>query len=248
MSILAVTLGAVIGAAFGLLGGGGSILTVPIFVYALGAEAKPAIAMSLAVVAVTSAIGALGHWRAGNVNLRTGVIFAGVAMIGTVAGTRLSTYIPGLVQLTMLAVMMVAAALVMLRGRRESAGGAPRFGLPTLAACAAGVGALTGLVGIGGGFLIVPALVGLGVPMREAVGSSLAIICVNAVTGFFGLVGRVPIDWRAVALVAAGTVPGIAAGVSLQPRVSQSALRRAFALFLIAIAVFMLWQQSQALG
>lgn len=249
MTFLAVVFGAAIGVAFGLLGGGGSILTVPIFVYALGAEPKPAIAMSLAVVALTSAVGAVGHWRAGNVNVRVGAIFAAVAMAGTFAGTRVSVLVPGVVQLVLLAVLMTAAAVVMLRGRAESdARGRARLGTVALVVSAAGVGALTGLVGIGGGFLIVPALVALGVPIREAVGSSLAIISVNALTGFLGLAGRVPVDWRAVALVAAGTAPGIAAGVVLQPRIPQRELRRAFAMFLLIVAAYMLWQEARSLG
>lgn len=249
MTFLAVVFGAAIGVAFGLLGGGGSILTVPIFVYALGAEPKPAIAMSLAVVALTSAVGAVGHWRAGNVSVRVGAIFAAVAMIGTFAGTRLSALVPGAVQLVLLAVLMATAAVVMLRGRpNDAAPSSARLGLPALVAAAAGVGTLTGLVGIGGGFLIVPALVALGVPMREAVGSSLAIICANALTGFLGLVGHVPVDWRAVALVAAGTAPGIAAGVALQSRVRPRELRRAFAVFLLVVAAYMLWQEARSLG
>lgn len=245
---LALVFGAVIGGAFGPLGGGGSILTVPIFVYVLGAEPKPAIAMSLAVVALTSTIGALGHWRAGNVNLRVGAVFAAVAAVGTWLGTRLSVYVPGTVQLSILAAMMAAAAVVMLRGQppAESPGHA-RVGPAALVVAAAGVGALTGLVGIGGGFLIVPALVALGVSMREAVGSSLAIIAANALVGVAGLAGRVPLDWRAVALVAAGTAPGIVLGVRLQPRVTQARLRRGFALLLVVVAALMLYQQAQAL-
>lgn len=242
---LALVFGGLIGIAFGLLGGGGSILTVPIFVYVLGADAKPAIAMSLAVVALTSALGALGHWRAGNVNLRVGAVFALVATAGTWLGTRLSVYVPGMVQLSLLAVMMAAAAAVMLRGQPAAApAGRARVGLALLVGSALAVGGLTGLVGIGGGFLIVPALVALGVPVREAVGSSLAIIALNAVVGFAGLAGRVPVDWRAVALVAAGTAPGIAFGVRLQPRVSQTRLRRAFAVLLVVVAAMMLYEQA----
>lgn len=244
---MAVAFGALIGLALGLLGGGGSILTVPIFVYVLHADPKAAIAMSLAVVAVTSTIGAAGHWRAGNVNPRVGTVFGGVALAATYSGARLSVLVPGVVQLTLLAVVMVSAALVMLRDRPPAPGGpspAPRLGLPALVGAALAVGSLTGLVGVGGGFLIVPALVALGVPMREAVGSSLAIIAVNALVGFAGLVGRVAVDWRAVAMVAAGTAPGIAAGVMLHPRVPQVRLRQAFSALLLAVAGFMLYQQA----
>jgi uncharacterized membrane protein YfcA len=246
---MAVLYGAVIGVALGLLGGGGSILAVPIFVYVLRADPKAAIAMSLAVVAVTSTIGAAGHWRAGNVNARVGAIFGAVALAATYVGARLSVYVPGMAQLTLLAVVMAAAAVIMLRERPAPdprlPRAAPRLGVSALAGSALAVGGLTGLVGIGGGFLIVPALVALGMPMREAVGSSLAIIAVNGVVGFAGLAGRVAVDWRAVALVVAGTAPGIAVGVLLHPYVPQPRLRQAFSVLLLAVAGFMLLQQAE---
>ncbi len=244
----AIAFGVVIGLALGLLGGGGSILTVPIFVYVLHADPKAAIAMGLAVVGLTSTIGAVGHWRSGNVNLRVGTIFAAVGLVAAYVGARLSVYVPGALQLLLLASVMATAAVVMLRERPVVERGvteeAVTRGWPILVAAAFVVGSLTGLVGVGGGFLIVPTLVALGVPMREAVGSSLGIIAVNASVGFAGYAGRVPIDWQAVALVSAGTAPGIATGVLLHRRVSQRVLRRAFAVLLMLISAFMLSQQA----
>ncbi len=244
----AIALGAVIGLALGLLGGGGSILTVPIFVYVLHADPKAAIAMGLAVVGMTSTIGVVGHWRSGNVNLKVGTIFAAVGLVAAYVGARLSIYLPGALQLVVLASVMASAAVVMLRERpvvERGVTGDAFTRLPLLVAAAFAVGGLTGLVGVGGGFLIVPTLVALGVPMREAVGSSLGIIAVNAGVGFAGHVGRVPIDWRAVTLVTAGTAPGIAAGVLLHRRVSQRLLRRAFAVLLLVVAIFMVYQQAE---
>lgn len=107
---MAIALGVVIGVTLGLLGGGGSILTVPIFVYVLGFGAKEAIAMSLAVVGVTSLVGTAGHWRAGNVNLRVAAVFGPVAMLGTYAGARLATRLSGTTQLAIFAVVMLVAA------------------------------------------------------------------------------------------------------------------------------------------
>ena len=123
MFAAALVPGVLIGAALGLLGGGGSVLTVPIFVYVLGFEPKAAIAMSLAVVGVTSALGTAGHWRAGNVNVRIALVFGGVAMLGTLLGVRLSRFVPGTTQLVIFGAVMLAAAVFMLRGRPPCRGG-----------------------------------------------------------------------------------------------------------------------------
>lgn len=245
MPAMAVALGVMIGASLGLLGGGGSILTVPIFVYILGFPAKEAIAMSLAVVGVTSAVGAAGHWRAGHVDVRTAVTFGAVAMAGTFAGTRLAAYLSGTTQLVIFGAVMLVAATFMFRGRRESiATGHRGTGAATSLIVLEGlaVGLLTGLVGVGGGFLIVPALVWLALPMSTAVGTSLLIIAGNCAAGFYGYLGQVPLSWTSVALVTAGTLPGIALGTYLHRFVPQNALRRGFAVFLLLVAGFILYQ------
>ncbi|HSG82293.1 MAG TPA: sulfite exporter TauE/SafE family protein, partial [Gemmatimonadota bacterium] len=166
MLVIGTALGLLIGLALGMLGGGGSILTVPAFVYVLGFEAKPAIAMSLAVVGVTALVGAVGHWRVGNVHLRVALVFGGVAMAGAYLGAKLSVFFSGSTQLTLFAAVMIAAAYFMLRGRVpgvsvEQTGIHLRRGdrIPIALIVLAGiaVGILTGLVGVGGGFLIVPA-------------------------------------------------------------------------------------------
>ena len=240
---LGLALAAVIGLSLGLLGGGGSILTVPIFVYVLGYEAKPAIAMTLLVVAATSAVGALGHWREGHVNPRLALTFGLVAMVGAYAGARLAVLIPGPVQLATLGVVMLAASAAMFRGRPADAEGAAARPLPLMLAAGLAVGGLTGVVGVGGGFLIVPALVLLArLPMKDAVGTSLVVIAMNAASGFAGYVGEVAIPWGFVALFTVVAIGGILAGTRLVRFVSQQQLRRGFAVFLVAIGVLVLYQ------
>lgn len=245
MAVTAIGLGVVIGLALGLLGGGGSILAVPIFVYVLHLDPKQAIAMSLAVVGATSAVGTAGHWREGHVNLRVGIVFGLVAMAGTYAGARMAQWISGATQLVIFGAVMLVAAAFMFRGRSGAVGElsvtpARRGRVALVVIEGLAVGVLTGVAGVGGGFLIVPALVLLALPMAEAVGTSLAIIAANSAVGFYGYLGHVPIDWRAMALLTAGTVPGIAAGVYLHRFVPQHLLRRGFGVFLVLVAAFIL--------
>jgi uncharacterized membrane protein YfcA len=237
-----------------LLGGGGSVLTVPIFVYVLGFPPKEAIAMSLAVVAATSAFGTISHWRARHVNVRVAALFGAVGMVGTLVGVRLARFVPGTAQLVIFGAVMLAAAVFMLRGRMSGGEDAAALPAPALMSLLkvvpAGllVGSLTGMVGVGGGFLIVPALVLMRVSLREAVGTSLLIITGTCIVGFVGYLGHVRLDWIAVGLVAAGTLPGIALGSYLHQFVPQSILRRGFAVFLVAMAAFILIENMGALS
>lgn len=253
MSILGLGLAALIGLSLGLLGGGGSILTVPIFVYVLGYGAKEAIAMSLAVVGATSLFGAVGHWRAGNVNARVALIFGAVAMAGTYLGARLAVYFSGAAQLTLFAAVMLLAAFFMFREKKPdpSSGAKPRDGAAEVKDMPLGlivlegiaVGVLTGLVGVGGGFLIVPALVLLGkVPMKQAVGTSLLVIAMKSAAGFAGYLGQVRVDWGFMALFTAIAVAGILLGTWLVKFVPQAALKRGFAVFLLVMGTFILYQ------
>ena len=262
--LLALLLALLIGVILGLLGGGGSILTVPVLVYVVGYAAKPAIAMSLPVVGVTSLVGAIFHWRLGNVRLGTAALFGGLTMVGAVAGAKLSLLVSGAMQLALLAVVVLGAALSMMRGGGGEAaattpagereprpdGKAPARGTATvalLAAVALGVGVLTGLVGVGGGFLVVPALVLLGgVPMRQAVGTSLLVIAMNCFAGFFGHLAHTAVDWRFLGLFSGLAVAGVLAGSAAAARVPQLVLRRAFAIFLLAVGGFLLYENRSA--
>lgn len=236
-------LASVIGLSLGLLGGGGSILTVPVFVYVLGYAAKPAIAMSLPVVGATSLVGAIGHWRAGNVNFRQALTFGIVAMVGAFAGARLAVLVSGVFQLTLLAVVMLGAALSMLRRPIAQPPGSEPVSRWLVLLVGLGVGLLTGLVGIGGGFLIVPALVVLArVPMKQAVGTSLLVIAMNSASGFLGYLGQVDVPWAFMAVFTAIAIGGILVGTYLVRFVSQQALKRSFAVFLLVMAGVILYQ------
>lgn len=247
MLILGFALAALVGLTLGLLGGGGSILTVPVLVYVLGYDAKTAIPMSLPVVGVTALMGAALHYRRGNVRLGTAVLFGLVAMVGAFGGARLSALLDGGVQLAILATVMLAAAASMLRKRSDVAGEeSPRFAL--LAPVALGVGVLTGLIGVGAGFLVVPALVVLArVPMRQAIGTSLLVIAMNSASGFAGYVGSVDLDWALLAGFTGLAVAGSFVGSALVSRVPQPVLKRAFAFLLIAMGGFVLYQNRAVL-
>lgn len=249
MAILGLSLAALIGLSLGMLGGGGSILTVPIFVYVLGYGAKEAIAMSLAVVGAVSLFGAAGHWRAGNVNLRVALIFGLVAMVGTYLGARLAVFFSDAAQLALFAVVMLLAAFFMFRGGQgrsrevEAREGSERMPIALIAVEGIAVGVLTGLVGVGGGFLIVPALVLLGrIPMKEAVGTSLLVIGLKSFAGFYGYLGQVEVPWGFMGTFTAVAIVGIVIGTALVRRVPQQALQRAFALFLVVMGGWLLYQ------
>jgi uncharacterized protein len=250
--MLGYALALLVGLSLGVLGGGGSILTVPIFVYVMGYPAKHAIAMSLPVIGATSLIGAFGHWRAGNLDVRTGVTFGAFAMVGARLGAAAATWLSGVAQLSILGIVMIVAAVLMLRRRLEetpdTVGGhahSQRSALQVaaIAGVGLGVGMLTGLIGIGGGFLFVPALVLLGrLSVKTAIGTSLLVIAASAVAGFFGYRDQVGIPWRVVATFTILASAGLVVGTRLVGRFSSQALRRLFAYFLIVMAAFILYQ------
>lgn len=248
MLLLGYALAALIGLSLGLMGGGGSIMTVPIFVYVLGFDPKLAIAMSLPVVGATSLIGAASHWKAGNVQLKMAALFGVIAMAGAYAGARLSIFLSGSLQLTLLAIVMLIAAVSMFRSAqrdsRRVGSAAPEgraIALGLLIPVALGVGLLTGLIGIGGGFLVVPALVLLAhVSMKQAVGTSLIVIAMNSFSGSLGYLGQVQMPWAFMFGFTAVAAVGILAGTWLVRFVSQAALKQGFAVFLLLMGAFIL--------
>lgn len=248
--LLAALLATLIGLALGLLGGGGSILTVPVFVYALGLEPKEAIVASLAVVGATSLFGAVGHWRAGNVDVRVASLFGAVAMVGTYAGARLAVFVSGTMQLALFAIVMLLAAALMLRPPALARVGPEKEGARRVRSIVAEgftVGMVTGLVGVGGGFLVVPALVLLGgLPMKQAVGTSLLVISLKSAAGFLGYRGQVDVPWVLVGLFTGVGVVGILLGAHLVRYVPQHALQRAFAILLLVTGGLILYQNLPA--
>lgn len=236
----------VIGAALGLLGGGGSILTVPVFVYAAGLDPKLAVAASLPVVALTSASGAIAHWMKGNVQVRTALIYGATAAVGSFAGARLARFISGPTQLILLALVMLAAAYRMAVSTTpvstNEIGDKP-IAFTTLIPVALVVGALTGIVGVGGGFLIVPTLVIIcHLPMRVAVGTSLMVIAMNAASGTAGYAGQVPIPWPIVLVFSSVAIVGSLLASRFSTRLPQVALRRGFGVLLVGLAILILVQ------
>ena len=254
---LVLLLSVVIGLSLGVLGGGGSILTVPILVYVAGLDAKEAIAASLFVVGVTSAAGAISHARNGQVQWRTGLLFGLAGMAGAFTGGLLGGYIPGQVLLVGFALMMVATSVAMLRGRRrtrEHGGHGGPVGdrhaeLPLFRILLDGavVGLVTGLVGAGGGFLVVPALALLGgLPMSVAVGTSLVVITMKSFAGLAGYLSTVTLDWTLVLSVTAAAVVGSVLGGRVAGRIPETALRKGFGWFVLIMGTFVLLEQAPA--
>lgn len=242
-------LGALIGVLLGLLGGGGSILAVPALVYGMGLDMEQAIPVSLIVVGTASAVGALPKIRAGQVQWRMAGMFAAAGIPATIAGSAVSTHLPQSALLIGFAVLMVVAGTRMLldNGRTGTAC-AVRTGKVNWRRCVprsitAGllVGALTGLFGVGGGFLIIPALVVvLGVEMSTAIGTSLLIIVANSVAGVFAHLHAISIDWSSTAaFVAAAMAASLIAG-HLGTKVDTARLQRWFAYLIFAVAAYVL--------
>ncbi|MCH7229580.1 sulfite exporter TauE/SafE family protein [Glycomyces sp. L485] len=242
---LAATLAAAIaiGLLLGLLGGGGSILTVPVLVYLAGIEPKAAIAMSLFIVGATSLIAMGSHAHAGRVQWRTGVIFGSAGMAGAYAGGRIAEYLPGALLLTGFALMMVLTAVAMIRRCKKCESETAPRRRPVLKILAEGatVGLFTGLVGAGGGFLVVPALVILGgLSMQAAVGTSLLVIVAKSFAGLAGYLHSTTIDWPLTLSMTALAIVGSLIGGTLVGRMDPAALRRAFGWFVAVMGVALL--------
>lgn len=253
MLIVVVGLSVVVGVSLGLLGGGGSILVVPLLTYLGGMEPREAIASSLFVVGVTSLVSLLQHARAGRVRWKTGLLFGAAGMVGAFGGGLVGGHIPGPVLMVAFALMMVATAAAMVRSRPTSDAAEPASGTtgshPVWRILLDGlvVGAATGLVGAGGGFLVVPALVLLaGLPMSAAVGTSLLVIALKSFAGLGGYMTTVSLDWPVVLSVTAAAVLGSFGGVTLSSRVPEQALRRGFGFFVLVMGVFVLAQELPA--
>lgn len=247
MYIIAAILSLVMGVTLGLLGGGGSILTVPILTEVLGVPGKEAIATSLLVVGTTAAVSTIPHARAGNVDWRTGLVFALFAMAGSYLGGRLAVFFTAVVLLGMFALLMIVTAVAMLRKKKTPPGveAEPKpMSVPKVAVEGTVVGAVTGLVGAGGGFLVVPALVVLGgVPMRRAVGTSLFVIALKSFTGYFGHAAHTTVDWTLTGVVTGAAVVGTFGGVALVNRLDPGVLRRAFAYFVLVMGILFMAKQ-----
>lgn len=258
MEIIGYAAAILIGVSLGLIGGGGSILTVPVLKYLFGIEMVQATSYSLFIVGLTSAVGSVSYFRKGLVNVKTAIIF-GIPSIAAVFATRawIVPAIPehvltvgeievtrGLLMLILFAVLMIAASYSMIRkptaGNGEPAG-PQKFNYPVILLEGAVVGMLTGLVGAGGGFLIIPALVLLSkLPMKEAVGTSLVIIAAKSLIGFFGEGGDAVIDWRFLMTVSAFSIVGIFVGAALARKIDGGKLKPFFGWFVLVMGVYII--------
>jgi uncharacterized protein len=251
IQILGHVLAIAIGISLGLIGGGGSILAVPLLVYVMGIGSKAAIAMSLAIVGAVSLVGAIPHWLQGNINLRTALVFTPAAMVGAYLGARLAglPFVSDTFQLISFGVVMVIASVLMiLKGREQPKQNAPAaskyHGLAQwLAIPSEGlvVGILTGFVGVGGGLMIIPALVLLGgIPMKEAVGTSLLIIAAKSATGFLGYLGQVDVNWSLIVSLTLAASVGTVLGAYATRFIDAKRLQSGFGYFVLAVAIFVL--------
>lgn len=240
MTPLGVGLALLIGGSLGLVGGGGSILTVPALVHALGFAPRDAIAASLVVVGVAAAAGAVLHWRRGTMDPAVAGWFGALGAVGAAAGARLGRLVPGGWLMIGFALIAVATGLALMSGRGVPAPRAGRRHWSVVASTALGVGFLTGLLGVGGGFIVVPALaLALGLPIARAVGTSLAVIAINCAAALTTAAGSLTAEqWPATALFAALALAGALAGARTASRARPELLRRAFGLLVLGVGVY----------
>jgi uncharacterized membrane protein YfcA len=250
--VLGAFLSLLAGVSLGLLGGGGSILTVPILVYVLGVDPHSAIATSLVVVGVTSAAGTLSHARAGRVEWRVGMMFGAAGMVGAAVGGRVGGLIPPPLLLVAFAGMVLATAVAMLRKRPAPAAETEKPAdkrLLVVLRNGFGVGLLTGLIGAGGGFMVVPALALFGgMAMPKAVATSLLVITLNCASGLASAsLGGASVDWALAGGMSVASILGSLLGTRIGRKISAEGLRQGFALFVVALGVFILVRELSTL-
>lgn len=268
-ALLASPLGFLIGISLGALGGGGSILAVPALVYGAGQEPKAATTTSLLIVGLTSLLGMVAHWRAGRVRVGAGLVFGAVGIGGSIVGSQLNRNVdPDVLLLAFAGLMVVAAWRMWRQGRRPvstpagtatpSGGGStmtvtapPSLSAATVAKVAAAgtaVGFLTGFFGVGGGFVIVPALVlALRFPMPEAVGTSLLVIAVNSAFALSQRIGTTGIEWRAALPFTIASLAGVGVGKRMADKLPAATLSRWFVALLVAVAAYTAVRSALAL-
>ncbi len=250
-----------IGVALGLIGGGGSILTVPVLVYLFAIEPVIATAYSLFIVGLTSAVGTVGYFKKGLVNIKTAIVF-GIPSIIAVFTTR-ALIVPAipkevfsigefivtknLLMMLLFAVIMIAASYSMIKKDKkiiEEKSEEQKFNYPLILIEGAIVGVITGLVGAGGGFLIIPALVVLSkLPMKEAVGTSLVIIAAKSLIGFFGEGGENRINWQFLLTISAFAIVGIFIGTALSKKIDGNKLKPAFGWFVLVMGIYIITKE-----
>lgn len=262
MEIIGYLASILIGVTLGLIGGGGSILTVPVLVYLFRVEPVLATAYSLFIVGLTSAVGSVNYFRVGLVNVRTAIIFGIPAIIGvfmtrayivpalpaevTILGNFVLT--KGEMMLLLFSIVMIGASLSMIRGKSDEdviEESEQKFNYPLILLEGAVVGVLTGLVGAGGGFLIIPALVVLSkLPMKQAVATSLVIIAAKSLIGFMGEGGETQIDWPFLGIISGFAILGIFIGTALSRKIDGKKLKPAFGWFVLIMGIGIILKET----
>jgi uncharacterized protein len=258
MEIVGYIASLIIGISLGLIGGGGSILTVPVLVYLFGVSPVLATAYSLFIVGATSLVGSFPKYKAGEINLKTALIF-GIPSIVAVYATRafIVPAIPNniftigsltvtkpLMMMILFAILMVFASVSMIRSKPKpqvEEAEEQKFNYPMILLEGAVVGMLTGLVGAGGGFLIIPALVLLSkLPMKQAIGTSLLIIAAKSLIGFTGDLGNAEMDWTLLLSVTGLAIVGIFIGNTMSKKVSPDGLKKGFGWFVLFMGIYII--------
>lgn len=260
MEIIGYIASILIGVLLGLIGGGGSILTVPVLVYLFAVMPVTATAYSLFIVGVTSVVGSVSYFKKGLVNMHTAIVF-GIPSILAVYLTRkfLLPWIPAdlftlgnfvlskdIFLMILFAVLMVLASYTMLKPKKQNDDilEPQKFNYPLILVEGSLVGMLTGLVGAGGGFLIIPALVILSkLPMKEAVGTSLVIIAAKSLIGFTGEIGHTEIDWIFLWSLTGLSIVGIFLGSFLTKYINSDKLKPAFGVFVLVMGIYILFKE-----
>ena len=262
MEILGYLSAILIGMSLGLIGGGGSILTVPVLVYLMGIPPVLATAYSLCIVGMSSAVGSIQFYRKGEIDIKTGIIF-GLPSIIAVFITR-SWLVPalpaeivqvgsfiltkGIMMMMLFSILMILASLSMIfkvsLGTAKDSTKTQHHTYIWIILEGMVVGVLTGLVGAGGGFLIIPALVLLtGMDMKRAVGTSLMIIAVKSLIGFSGDLMHTEMDWSLLGLFTILAIAGIFPGSALASKIAADQLKKGFGIFVLLMGIYILWLQ-----
>jgi uncharacterized protein len=262
MEIIGYIASILIGISLGLIGSGGSILTVPVLVYLFAVDAVAATAYSLFIVGFTAAVGSVGYFKKGLVNIKTALVF-GAPSIAAVFLTR-AYIVPAIPKelfsigsfvvtksvfmMLVFSILMVAASFSMIKKSKktsEEKNEAQSFNYPFILLEGALVGVITGLVGAGGGFLIIPALVMLSkLPMKEAVGTSLVIIAAKSLIGFFGEGGETTINWSILISVSAFATIGIFIGMYLSKKIDGAKLKPIFGWFVLGMGIYIILKET----
>ena len=251
-ALLALPFGLAIGLSLGLVGGGGSILAVPVLVYVLGEPVKSATTESLLIVGATALLGSLDHARAGRVRWRIAAAFGAAGALGSLGGTALNRYVGSRALMLAFAVLLLVAAAAMVRGRGEPRRREvePRGRSLWLRIVPAGLatGVLTGFFGVGGGFAVVPALtLLLAVPLRSAVGTSLAVIAITSAAALAAHLSSGSVDWGVAGAFTAAAVAGAVAGSRGGGRIRTHRLAGGFAALVVVLAVVLIAENLVAL-